>query len=107
MTVSLAAIETADKAATPGPWRYPNRGAWRDLVMTPNGCVWNPTTGRVNDDDDAKLIALYRNATPALVKALRAVLALCPTENPELIEAEYAVPAYLILEAIADAGVTP
>lgn len=42
-----------------GPWKYPHRG-FPGVVTSPHGCLWNPNTGRINDEADAEFIAHSR-----------------------------------------------
>ncbi|WP_029135306.1 hypothetical protein [Nakamurella lactea] len=130
MTISLAALEAADKAATERPWRADDE---HGLIpgATPAWCVSLDdgsegyvrdiayTTG-IHEQTDAELIALYRNATPQLAQALRAVLALADKWDQE--SKRQAIMrglgntwrsedldecSRLVRQAIADAGVEP
>ncbi len=69
--LDLDALEATARAATPGPWKYPHRHH-PDVVTTKHGCLWNPGTGRINDEEDAEHIAAFDPTTVlALIARLR------------------------------------
>lgn len=115
----LAKWEALAEAATDGPWfaQDPNDedSDWYDdgespLVVTADSTpgVYTQIAGDIEQGEssglaDAAFIAASRTVIPALTAALRAVLALIPTENPELIKAGYGVDSQDILTAITAA----
>lgn len=67
--------ETADVVArarealenvTRGPWKLGNRG-YPDVVHTPNGCLWHPTRGDINNQRDGEFVAASRSLIPELI----------------------------------------
>lgn len=84
--ISLAAVEKACAAVTPGPWRADDEHgllpgaepAWCVSRTDKNGAYLGDVayTNGSHEQTDAELIALSRTALPAMAAALRAVLAL-------------------------------
>lgn len=128
MTISLAAIEAADKAATPGPWQSDSQVRGDCVVWGPEEDQFILNAGGARreapafdlDKLNAELIALYRNETPALAQALRAVLALAEVfedvpytgpvhidGNADCAECSAGNLGQMLRFAIEDAGVTP
>jgi hypothetical protein len=91
---ALAALETAEKGATPGPWRFGDGYEWEpdDLVAPTVIEEWprekfdDPTedlhhvkrVGTTTDWDgaDADFVEVWRNAAPALLALVKAAVAL-------------------------------
>ncbi|KQH75570.1 hypothetical protein AO501_25165 [Mycobacterium gordonae] len=67
----IARAEAALEGISPGPWKIRFNGHWAHVVMTPNGCVWNPDTGKVNDRRNGEFIAAARQLVPELVAELK------------------------------------
>jgi len=111
MTISLAAIEAADKAATPGPWRseqhvdFPYEPGYLTYRAPADGGQFGSggDIGWQAAKDDGQLIALYRNETPKLVQALRNIEKLADDYD----NGTYWAFAKMIRQAITDAGVQP
>lgn len=55
-TKFIEEIQARLKAAESGPWKYPNP-KWPGIVTSRHGCLWDPSTGQINDDADAEFIA--------------------------------------------------
>lgn len=49
-----------------GPWKMGSR-SHPDVVMTPNGCLWNPGRGEVNNPADGEFVAAARTLVPELI----------------------------------------
>lgn len=85
---ALAALEAAEKAATPAPWAWGDGKEWEssDLIAPTVRETWEPDpldpdipldhAKKVGDtmnweDEDAEFIAKFRNAAPALLELAR------------------------------------
>ena len=77
----LAALERAEKAATPGPWEHRyllGDPGWPCLVAYGIGGVFDAPKEYVERDENVILVSLLRNAAPSLlaeIRRLRAIIA--------------------------------
>lgn len=69
--------KTALEGISEGPWKMGNRN-YRDVVMTPSGCLWHPALGCINHKPDGGFVAAARELVPELVAEVERLRQLVP-----------------------------
>lgn len=91
MTDQLVATDIVDRAETVmmgisrGPWKLKTVKHEKykpEVVHTPNGCLWHPSLGQINNVNDGLFIAAARDLVPELVAEVKRLY----TENRRLVE---------------------
>jgi hypothetical protein len=77
----VANAETILMGVSRGPWKMGNR-AHPDVVHSPNGCLWHPERGEINNVNDGLFIAAARTLVPEMVEEIKRLYA----ENQRLVE---------------------
>lgn len=77
----VARAETALMGVSRAPWKMGSR-QWPDVVHCPNGCLWHPDRGEINNVNDGLFIAAARTLVPELVAEVKRLY----TENRRLVE---------------------
>lgn len=73
--------EIALMGVSRGPWKMGNR-AHPDVVHNPNGCLWHPDRGEINNINDGLFIAAARTLVPEMVDEIKRLY----EENRRLVE---------------------
>lgn len=71
LTTLIAKLEEALKAATPGPWGTAGRTMVCSLNDAPYPELLADASQCINDEANARLIALMRNSLPTLIEAVK------------------------------------